>query len=258
MSTVKTTKYNEFVRAYARKCRRDGKKFVISDAARLWSRLEGGYSWANLFNPAKVPTQAEYDKAMDNYADMQKFYNDRQQNEAENKAAADALAQDLAKERADAALFRAQNPDYTGKLNVTKMSQVAPPPGEISYNASKNSVSNMSSTAQKAVQFPRPSYASSSYVPQPLISQTRVSEPTRSLFHTERPSQSHVSLSDLSRDPRMSSFLRGSLLHSQEPQKKKSECDAKCKKWLLDNYNHLTGHHHFRDTKSFVNHLLKE
>ena len=254
MSTLKTTKYNEFVRAYARKCRRDGKRFLISDAARFWSRLEGG-AWADLFHPAKVPTQAQYDKALDNYADMQKYYADRQAVVDQNKVAADALALELAKERADAALYRAQHPQGT-KLTVTKMSTHAQPPAEITYNAAKNSITNLAAEPSKA--FPR----------EPVKHAAKPEQVSRSLFHTERPSErpsesrAESFLSGLRRtsEPRRpESFLSDLRLGRSEPAPKpKSECDTKCKKWLKDNYHHLTGHHHFQDTKSFVNHLLKE
>jgi len=256
MSTVKVSKYNEFVRAYARKCRRDNKKFLISDAARLWSRLEGG-SWANLFNPAKAPSQADYDKAMDNYAEMQKYYGDRKAIADENKASLDAIAKDNAKYNAEAALYRAQHPEYNGAkgLVLTKMSQHAPPPTETTYNAVKNSITSAPIGSQpKASSIFQSKPASSIFQTKPSSasqekpsSSTSQEKPAGSLFHTMRQEPS-----------RLSALLTYNSRHDSEPQKPKSECDAKCKKWLLNNYNHLTGHHHFRDTKSFVNHLLKE
>lgn len=261
MSTLKTTKYNEFVRAYARKCRRDGKRFLISDAARLWSRLEGG-AWADLFHPAKVPTQAQYDKALDSYADMQKYYADRRAVVDENKVNADALARDLAKERSDAALYRAQHPEGT-KLTVTKMSTHAQPQADITYNAAKNSITNLAAEPSKL--FPR----------EPVKQAAKPEPVSRSLFHTERPSERpeprYSFLSDRQTseprysfssnrptEPRRPESLSDRLGRSESALKSKSECDTKCKKWLKDNYHHLTGHHHFQDTKSFVNHLLKE
>jgi hypothetical protein len=36
------SQYNEFVREYAKKCRKQGKKFELADAAKAWRGIKGG------------------------------------------------------------------------------------------------------------------------------------------------------------------------------------------------------------------------
>lgn len=50
------SQYNEFVREYAKKCRKQGKKFELADAAKAWRGIRGG-DWRSFLGlKRKSPT----------------------------------------------------------------------------------------------------------------------------------------------------------------------------------------------------------
>jgi hypothetical protein len=65
------SQYNEFVREYAKKCRKQGKKFELADAAKAWRGIKGG-DWRSFLGlKRKSPvfyTSAEASREMNDRA----------------------------------------------------------------------------------------------------------------------------------------------------------------------------------------------
>jgi hypothetical protein len=64
------SQYNEFVREYAKKCRKQGKKFELAHAAKAWRGLNGGdwRSFLGLKSKSPVYTSAQAAREMNDRA----------------------------------------------------------------------------------------------------------------------------------------------------------------------------------------------